>query len=160
VLLSPYIQPGSVNQTPYNHYSLLRSVEDIFGLPHLAFAAQDGLKPFGADVFNATSSGGGGGGGGGTGGSTKNGRLRIGFSGIPRRCVSGDFTARVSIEATLGLRAARAYVDHRSVKTSSRKSFSVRVKARRLRRGKHRFTVMAGDRNGKRARRTVKFSRC
>src|SRR3954451_3260992 len=52
VLLSPYIKPGSVNDTPYNHYSLLRSTEDIFGLPHLAYAAQEGLKPFEEDVFN------------------------------------------------------------------------------------------------------------
>ena len=38
VVLSPYIQPGTVNATPYNHYSLLRSVEDIFGLGHLGYA--------------------------------------------------------------------------------------------------------------------------
>src|SRR4051794_22957158 len=53
VLISPYIKPGTVNDTPYNHYSLLRSNEDMFGLAHLANAAQDGLKPFGDDVFNA-----------------------------------------------------------------------------------------------------------
>lgn len=53
VLISPFIQPGSVNDTPYNHYALLRSIEDPFALPHLGFAAQPGLKPFGADVYNA-----------------------------------------------------------------------------------------------------------
>jgi phospholipase C len=53
VLISRFIQPGSINDTPYNHYSLLRSIEDIFALPHLGFAAQPGLKPFGADVYNA-----------------------------------------------------------------------------------------------------------
>lgn len=53
VILSPFTQAGSVNNTPYNHYSMLRSVEDIFSLTHLGYAAQDGLKPFGADVFNA-----------------------------------------------------------------------------------------------------------
>jgi hypothetical protein len=53
VLISRFIQPGSVNDTPYNHYALLRSIEDIFALPHLGFAAQPGLKPFGADVYNA-----------------------------------------------------------------------------------------------------------
>jgi hypothetical protein len=51
VLLSPFIRPGTVSQLPYNHYALLRSVEDIFGLAHLGFAGQAGLKPFGADVF-------------------------------------------------------------------------------------------------------------
>jgi hypothetical protein len=53
VLISRFIQPGSLNDTPYNHYSLLRSIEDIFALPHLGFAAQPGLKAFGADVYNA-----------------------------------------------------------------------------------------------------------
>jgi phospholipase C len=53
VLISRFIQPGSINDTPYNHYSLLRSIEDLFALPHLGFAAQPGLKPFGADVYNA-----------------------------------------------------------------------------------------------------------
>jgi phosphatidylinositol-3-phosphatase len=51
VMLSPFIRPGTVSQVPYNHYALLRSVEDIFGLTHLGFAGQTGLKPFGADIF-------------------------------------------------------------------------------------------------------------
>ena len=53
VLISRFIQPGSVNDTPYNHYALLRSIQDLFALPHLGFAAQPDLKPFGADVYNA-----------------------------------------------------------------------------------------------------------
>ncbi|HXT15708.1 MAG TPA: alkaline phosphatase family protein [Gemmatimonadaceae bacterium] len=51
VLLSRYIKPGTVSKVPYNHYSLLRSVEDIFGLPHLGYASQKGLSGFGSDVF-------------------------------------------------------------------------------------------------------------
>ena len=51
VLLSPFIKPGTVSTVPYNHYSLLRSVEDIFGLGHLGYAAEPDLKSFGADVF-------------------------------------------------------------------------------------------------------------
>jgi phosphatidylinositol-3-phosphatase len=52
VLISRFIQPGSINDTPYNHYALLRSIEDLFALSHLGFAAQAGLKAFGADVYN------------------------------------------------------------------------------------------------------------
>lgn len=64
VLLNPkYITAGSVNDTPYNHYSALRSYEDVLGLNtggadgqgHLGFAAQQGLKAFGTDVFKAHS---------------------------------------------------------------------------------------------------------
>ncbi|MDE3132827.1 MAG: hypothetical protein KGL15_02040 [Acidobacteriota bacterium] len=61
VLISPYIRPGTVSNTYYNHYSLLRSLEDIFqvkhGAPgldgggHVGYAAQPGLAPFGPDVF-------------------------------------------------------------------------------------------------------------
>jgi phosphatidylinositol-3-phosphatase len=53
VLLSPFVRAGSSNTTAYNHFSFLRSVEDLFGLTHLGFAARPGLKPFGPDVFNA-----------------------------------------------------------------------------------------------------------
>lgn len=53
VLLSPFITPGTVSTQEYNHYSLLRSVEDIFGLEHLGFATLDAQRSFGPDVFTA-----------------------------------------------------------------------------------------------------------
>jgi len=52
-VLSRYVTPGSTNDTPYNHYALLRSLEDLFGLSHLGYAGAPGLRPFGADVYNA-----------------------------------------------------------------------------------------------------------
>ena len=55
VMLSPFIRPGTVSRNAYNHYSLLRSVEDIFGLGHLGFAAQPGLRGFGADIYTRAS---------------------------------------------------------------------------------------------------------
>jgi hypothetical protein len=55
VALSPYITPGTASDVPYNHYSTLRSIEDLFGLTHLGFAGADGLAPFGADVYTATA---------------------------------------------------------------------------------------------------------
>jgi hypothetical protein len=67
VVLSPCITPGTETNQNYNHYSLLRSIEDNFGLPHLGYAGQAGLQPFGNDVLNSpscTSSGGGGSGAG------------------------------------------------------------------------------------------------
>lgn len=41
LLLSPFVKPGSSSDTSYNHYSLLRSIEDIFGLDHIGYAAND-----------------------------------------------------------------------------------------------------------------------
>jgi hypothetical protein len=62
VLISPYIQPGTVSTVYYNHYSWLRTMEDLFavgetspgldGEGHIGYAAQPGLAPFGRDVFN------------------------------------------------------------------------------------------------------------
>ena len=52
VILSQYVRPGTVNSTPYNHYSLLRTEEDLFGVGHLGYAGRSDLRPFGADVFN------------------------------------------------------------------------------------------------------------
>jgi hypothetical protein len=51
VLISPYITPGGVNKTAYNHLGLLRSLEDIFNVGYLGYAAQAGLKAFGTDVY-------------------------------------------------------------------------------------------------------------
>jgi len=52
LVLSPFIRPGTVSHQPYNHYALLRTVETIFGLPPLGYAAAPGLRTFGADVFS------------------------------------------------------------------------------------------------------------
>jgi hypothetical protein len=52
IVLSPCIKPGTTVQTAYNHYSMLRSVEDNFSLPHLGYAGQAGLQPFGTAVLN------------------------------------------------------------------------------------------------------------
>ncbi|MDQ6607783.1 MAG: alkaline phosphatase family protein [Actinomycetota bacterium] len=51
VFLSPFIAPGTTTTVPYNHYSMLRSVEDMFGLGHLGDAGQAGVASFGSDVF-------------------------------------------------------------------------------------------------------------
>lgn len=52
LLLSKYIRPATVSNVPYNHYSLLKSLEQIFGIHHyLGYAGQKGLAAFGSDVY-------------------------------------------------------------------------------------------------------------
>jgi phosphatidylinositol-3-phosphatase len=51
VLLSPCITPGTVTQTAYNHYTMLGSVENIFGLTHLGYAGLPGSTYFGSDIY-------------------------------------------------------------------------------------------------------------
>jgi hypothetical protein len=75
VLISPLIKPGTVSARDYNHYSWLRTMEDLLltgrscnanaplvagtvcggldGRGHLGYAAQPGLAAFGPDVFTA-----------------------------------------------------------------------------------------------------------
>ena len=53
VLISPFIKPGTVTDRPYNHYALLKTLEDIFQVGgYLGYANQPGLAPFGTDIFN------------------------------------------------------------------------------------------------------------
>lgn len=51
VVLSPLVRPGTVSDVAYNHYAALRWVEDVFGVPHLGYAAAPGLTTFGSDLF-------------------------------------------------------------------------------------------------------------
>src|SRR5205085_11055433 len=62
LLNARFLRPGTNNTAGhYNHYSALRSYEDLLGLTndatdgygHLANAAAPELQPFGTDVFNA-----------------------------------------------------------------------------------------------------------
>jgi phosphatidylinositol-3-phosphatase len=55
VVLSPLVRPGTVSDAPYNHYALLRWIEDQFSLEHLGYAAAPTLATFGTDVFAGTA---------------------------------------------------------------------------------------------------------
>jgi phosphatidylinositol-3-phosphatase len=54
LLISKYTKPGSINVTgEYNDFSLLASIEDLFGLSHLGYASSEGLLAFNKSVYNA-----------------------------------------------------------------------------------------------------------
>ncbi len=53
LLLSPYVKPG-VSQEPYNHFSLLRTIEDLFGCKHLGYAGLSKVSSFEPSIFSAT----------------------------------------------------------------------------------------------------------
>ena len=65
LVLGRCVKHGAKVSTPYNHYSLLRTFEDLFGITdggtdghgHLGFAAADGLASFGSDVFASCATG-------------------------------------------------------------------------------------------------------
>ncbi len=51
LVISRYARAGGYSTTPYNHYSLLASIEDLFHLGYLGYAATPGLARFGLDVY-------------------------------------------------------------------------------------------------------------
>ena len=53
LVLSRWSRPNTWSTTPYNHYSLLASIEDVFRLPYLGYAQAAGLDRFGLDVYNS-----------------------------------------------------------------------------------------------------------
>ncbi len=56
LLISPFVKPGSVDATGYyDHFSLLLSIEELFGLKPLGYAAEPALSAFEGTVFNAGS---------------------------------------------------------------------------------------------------------
>jgi phosphatidylinositol-3-phosphatase len=55
LLLSPFIKQG-VSQEPYNHFSLLRTIEDMFGLSHLGYAGLSKVSSFEPSIFSVRPS--------------------------------------------------------------------------------------------------------
>jgi hypothetical protein len=53
LLLSPYVKGAITAQEPYNHFSLLRTIEDLFGLQHLGYAGLSAVKSFEPSMFTA-----------------------------------------------------------------------------------------------------------
>jgi hypothetical protein len=55
LLLSPFVQAGTVNGKGYNNYSLLASIEDLFSLDHLGEADGTDLPVFDQHTYTATA---------------------------------------------------------------------------------------------------------
>ena len=57
LLLSPFLKGAVTSQVPYNHFSLLRTLEDLFAVKHLGYAALPAVKPLEPALFSATKKG-------------------------------------------------------------------------------------------------------
>jgi hypothetical protein len=57
LLISPFVTPGSKNETAYfNHYSLLLSIEELFELERIGYAGEIALTPFDSTIYNYETS--------------------------------------------------------------------------------------------------------
>jgi hypothetical protein len=113
VMVSPCIEPGTVSDSDYNHYSMLRWVEDNFGLPHLANAAPE-VGAFGSDVFSRPD-------------CQRKMRLKV----VPKRARPGaptTFHFKLRAELPLCRKGTAIKLGGRTVKTNSRGLAKLRVK--------------------------------
>jgi hypothetical protein len=53
LLLSPFVKARTISQAPFNHFSLLRTIEDLFGLKHLGYAAGSKVGALEPSLFTA-----------------------------------------------------------------------------------------------------------
>lgn len=54
VLLSPYIEPGSTSEENFNHYSLLVTIEEFFGLTRIGYGAEPLVVGFDEEMFSSS----------------------------------------------------------------------------------------------------------
>ncbi len=57
LLLSPFVKPQAIDQEPYDHFSLLRTIEDLFALKPLGYAAGAKVPAFAPSLFAARAPG-------------------------------------------------------------------------------------------------------
>jgi hypothetical protein len=151
VFLSKYIKPGTVSKQQYNHYSMLRSVEDMFGLGHLGYAGAAGLRPFGGDIFTNP------------GGTqlppVKKPTVSLRLAKPPGGgCVDRRFYARVKAHGARVRTVVKR--DKRVLRATRAHKFKVRIKVRKLKAGRHTVRATVTDRFGRRASRSRAFTRC
>ena len=149
VLLSRYIKPGTFSKQQYNHYSMLRSIEGMFGLAHLGYAGAAGLRPFGSELFTNPS--------GVQRPPVKPPAISLTLT-KPPGCARTGFSANVAVNGT-GVRTVVARDGHVLRRTRLR-SFTVRIDVRKLKAGRHTVRATATDRFGRRAIQTRAFNRC
>ena len=51
LLISPFVKAATTSQEPYDHFSLLRTFEDLFELPHLGYSALPAVKALQPSLF-------------------------------------------------------------------------------------------------------------
>ena len=55
VLISPFIEAGTTSETYFNHFSLLATIEEMFSLEKIGYAAEPAITGFDESIFNAGS---------------------------------------------------------------------------------------------------------
>ena len=75
-------------------------------------------------------------------------------------CVRRGFSVTLAISDASRLERVAVYVDGKRIRGSTRKRFTVRIRVRGLRAGRHTLVIVARDRSNNRTRVARRFSRC
>lgn len=75
-------------------------------------------------------------------------------------CIDRNFTARVRVSDTAGIKSVKVYLDGKLLRTTTRTRFSLTIKVQDLDVGRHRITVVATDRAGNQKMKRSSFERC
>ena len=86
--------------------------------------------------------------------------LRVAIRGVPRRCARRTLAARIRVTGGARLARVRLSVDHHRIRASHKRRIAVRLRVRRLRRGRHLLKAVASDTSGARAVGRTHFRRC
>jgi phosphatidylinositol-3-phosphatase len=99
LLISPFIAPGTSNETGYyNHFSLLLSIEELFGLEPVGYASELALAPFDSSVYNAAAQ---------PAGSSSSASCRDWASRVPSALQSSPSSSKKPCRARFDLKATR-----------------------------------------------------
>jgi hypothetical protein len=128
---------------------MLRSVEDVFGLPHLGYAGAAGLRAFGADIFTNPA--------GNPLPAPRGPTVALSLA-KPPGCARTAFTAQVSATGTGTSTVVKR--DAHVLRSTRERSFNVRIGVRKLKAGRHTVRATVTDRFGRRATRSRAFTRC
>jgi len=85
---------------------------------------------------------------------------KVSVAGVRRACVSHSFHLRFRITTAASVKSVKVRLDGRTIKSTTRRSFTLTINSRRLKAGRHRLTITATDSNGKVTTSRRTFSVC
>jgi hypothetical protein len=80
------------------------------------------------------------------------------ITGVPKE-TARNFTIRVTVSDSIGIARTVVYLDGKRIRRSSSDSFTTRIKARRLKPGRHRIRVVSRDAAGNKTVKRTSFLR-
>jgi predicted outer membrane repeat protein len=85
---------------------------------------------------------------------------KVSVAGVRRACVSHSFHLRIHVATTASVKSVKVRLDGRTIRSTTRRMFTLTINSRRLKAGRHHVTITATDSNGKVTTSRRTFSIC